>query len=104
MFLTIDEFSTRSASFRRISGQLKDIEKIPFIDKNIYRDNIGDMVLKKYRRKFLPTVFTGGTTGTPLMLYRNYSDYGRERAYTEFAYQALGMGPRRKKQSICAGR
>ena len=75
------------SNFRKI----EDIENLPFIDKNIYRENSDDMVSRRFKKAFLPTVFTGGTTGAPLQLYRSFSDYGRERAYTEYAYKTVGM-------------
>lgn len=75
---------------------LEDIKLLPFLDKDIYRANYDSMVSNKYIKKLLPTVFTGGTTGAPLQLIRNYGDYGRERAYTEFAYKMAGMDHRVK--------
>lgn len=72
-------------------NHMEDMAKLPFIDKSIYRDNGSDLICNKYYKKFMLKVYTGGTTGAPLLLYRSYSDYGRERAYTEYAYRTLGM-------------
>lgn len=83
------EIGFKPSDFRRMG----DIEQLPLMDKKTYRDNIEYMVSRGYPKKLMPTVFTGGTTGEPLMLYRSYGDYGRERAYSDFAYQALGMNP-----------
>lgn len=71
--------------------QLSDIQRLPLLDKDIYRKNINSIVSKRVLKRFLPTVYTGGTTGTPLMLYRSTSDYGRERAFTEYAYKMVEM-------------
>jgi phenylacetate-CoA ligase len=70
---------------------LEDMAKLPFVDKCVCRDNGRDLLSKNYNMKLLPKVYTGGTTGAPLLLYRSLSDYGRERAYTEYAYETVGM-------------
>jgi phenylacetate-CoA ligase len=82
----------RSIGFDPINFKhIEDLTQLPFIDKCVYRENSSDFISKKYIKRLMPTVYTGGTTGAPLLLYRSYGDYGRERAFREYAYRTLGM-------------
>lgn len=81
-------------------SSLNDLQAYPFLNKQIYRDNVDAMVTGNLIKKFWPTVYTGGTTGAPLELYRSFSDYGRERAYMEYAYRMIGMDPASKQVFI----
>ena len=72
-------------------NRIEDISKLPLIDKSICRENCFDLIAKGVNKILVPKVHTGGTTGAPLQLYRSLSDYGRERAYTEYAYRTMGM-------------
>jgi len=74
-------------------SKLSDIQDYPFLDKQMLRDNIDSLVRNRITRKLWPPVYTGGTTGTPLRLYRSASDYGRERAFLEYSQRMMGIDP-----------
>jgi phenylacetate-CoA ligase len=73
--------------------QLADMQNYPLLDKQTLRDSLDSLVTSRIVRKLWPPVYTGGTTGTPLRLYRSISDYGRERAFLEYAYRMVGIDP-----------
>jgi len=88
----------RSVNFDPLKVRtIEDIRVIPFLTKNIYNENRNEIVSNRFPKKFIPKVYTGGTTGQPLLLYRNFGDYGRERAYTEYAYEMAGIDNRARK-------
>jgi phenylacetate-CoA ligase len=63
---------------------LEDIQLIPFVTKEILRNNINDFsnpTLKKVRR-----VTTGGTTGVPFAFYQEYKNTFIERAFIHDIY------------------
>lgn len=61
--------------------KVSDLEKLPFIDKNIVRDNFDKFLSKRLiDRVFIKKAKTGGTTGCPLMLYRDYYSINFENA------------------------
>ncbi|MFA5317704.1 MAG: hypothetical protein WC369_09835 [Dehalococcoidales bacterium] len=48
---------------------LSDLSKLPFLTKEIIRDNLKDMVARNYPANKLEYVTTGGSTGIPLGIY-----------------------------------
>ncbi|MBN1294579.1 MAG: phenylacetate--CoA ligase family protein [Candidatus Latescibacteria bacterium] len=88
-----------SDSFRKINfdpnemHSLDELQRIPFLSKEEYRSNIDKFISKNMPKRLLLKRYTGGTTGEPTPLYRNISDYGREKAFTDYAYSMLGVKP-----------
>jgi phenylacetate-CoA ligase len=60
----------------------KDLEKLPFLTKEIIRENLEDLKAKNYPRSKFEYVTTGGSTGVPLGFYY---EKGTSRAI-EWAY------------------
>lgn len=77
--------------------ELSDIQNYPFLDRAILRGSMDILITSRIVKKLWPLVYTGGTTGAPLGLYRSFSDYGRERAFLEYSYRTMGMDPFAKK-------
>jgi len=48
-----------------------DLRKLPFLTKEIIRENAKDIISKNYPEKKLKFITTGGSTGTPLGFYAN---------------------------------
>lgn len=48
---------------------LKNLNKLPLLEKKDVQDNLNDFISKKSKRFFLHPYETGGTTGTPLKVY-----------------------------------
>lgn len=59
---------------------VKDIEKLPIIDKTMIR-HCSDDLIPSNNKKRLTTASTSGSTGTPLTVYRNYYSILRDYAY-----------------------
>ena len=49
--------------------ELSDLEKIPFLTKELVRENVNDLKAKKFPEKSFEYVTTGGSTGIPLGFY-----------------------------------
>ena len=49
--------------------QIADLKKLPFLTKEIIRDNLRDLTAKNYTQDELEYVTTGGSTGIPLGFY-----------------------------------
>ena len=55
--------------------ELDDIQAFPLLTKQEYRDNLDKIMSKDAKKPFLIRLYTGGTTGTPLPLYRHLNDF-----------------------------
>ncbi len=69
---------------------LRDIKKIPFLTKDIIRDNFEDMVSKKVDKSKLKYITTGGTSGKPFGLYIDYDNDLVEWAYMTNLWSRIG--------------
>lgn len=70
---------------------IQDISQLPILTK---KDIIeaGDLLIsRKYPKVFLRKAFTGGTTGTPLHLYRTLSSIGIEHAFLRRQWDWAGI-------------
>ena len=73
--------------------ELDQIQDFPLLAKDQFRNNIDSFISEGTTKAFLMHAYTGGTTGTPTPLYRNLSDFPRENAFTDHAYQMQDMDP-----------
>ncbi len=61
--------------------KISDLEKLPFLDKRIVRDNLDKFISKRLiDRMIMKKARTGGSTGTPLSLFRDYYSINFENA------------------------
>ncbi|KNY26556.1 phenylacetate--CoA ligase family protein [Pseudobacteroides cellulosolvens] len=61
--------------------KISDLEKLPFLEKRIVRDNLDKFLSKRLiDRVFMKKARTGGSTGTPLSLFRDYYSINFENA------------------------
>ncbi|HML74981.1 MAG TPA: hypothetical protein PKB02_10860 [Anaerohalosphaeraceae bacterium] len=71
---------------------LNDIKRIPILTKQDVL-NAGDAIVSKhYCKQFLRKAHTGGTTGTPLNIYRSIASIGTEHAFVRRQYDWAGLG------------
>ncbi|MBC2709805.1 MAG: phenylacetate--CoA ligase family protein [Desulfosarcina sp.] len=80
-------FDQRGISIANIQN-FQDFKKIPFLTKNIIRENFTELLAKNYKKSKLIPVATGGTTGAPLTLYY---EKGVSRPL-EYAFTVHGLG------------
>lgn len=73
--------------------ELADIQAFPFLTKEQYRDNIDKFISEDMTKAQLRRIYTGGTTGMPIPVYRDLSDSAREEAFTDYVYRMLDMDP-----------
>lgn len=74
--------------FREIGLKIKDLEnfslknlkQLPLLEKKDVQDNLKEFISKKFKKYFLHSYETGGTTGTPLKIF--YSSKSHSRVYS----------------------
>ncbi len=76
---------------------LDDLKKIPFLTKDIIRNNYDKLVAKNFPKRHIKEVQTGGTTGLPLtfMLDKRYSTLN-ELVYLNHMWRRIGYKTRDK--------
>jgi len=67
----------------------KEFEKIPFLTKDILRENLEEIISSKNIKKIKVT--TGGTTGMPMELYVDLDNFTIERAYVDYHWSKVGF-------------
>ena len=70
---------------------IKDIEVIPYLTKDIINENFDDLVSIKYDKKKLKKFITGGSTGEPFQFYIDkVYDGAREKAFIDYLFNEAG--------------
>lgn len=69
---------------------LADINKLPFTDKELIRDNLKDFTSKSINRKKLHYCTTGGSTGIPFGFYYTKENYAVEYGFMHNAWEQTG--------------
>ncbi len=70
---------------------LDDVDIIPILNKKTILKNSKEFVSTKYNPFFLRKAATSGSTGTPLVLYRNYRSIGIEHAFVRRQWEWAGL-------------
>lgn len=82
----------------------EDFLKIPYLTKEIIKENMNDLVSKNYNINKLKLVTTGGSTGTPLGFYVDKKiDAARELAFVDSIYKRVGYKSNLKTVIIRGG-
>lgn len=77
---------------------IEDINKLPIINKEIVRRNLDQL---RTGNKLLTTKgYTSGTTGSPLVVYRDFESILNEHAYIWWYRTKQGLNPKDRKISI----
>jgi len=86
-----DEIGFRPDEFRT----LQDLKKIPFLTKQIIRENRENLISSEFPKKYLKVVKTGGTTGMPLefLLDNRYATL-TEMVYLRHMWKRVDYQPR----------
>ena len=94
-----DERGLKPRDFQR----LDDIKKLPYLTKEIIRENIKDLVARNYPKSKLKYVTTGGSTGLPLGFYHeNKVSQAIEWAFIITLWQRAGYQKRSKRVVFAA--
>jgi phenylacetate-CoA ligase len=75
---------------------LDDIKKFPILTKKHVLEAGDSIISTKYPKGLLRKVRTGGTTGTPMTIYRNLLSIGNEHAFVRRQWDWAGIGFRDK--------
>lgn len=69
-------------------------KKIPILHKNQIRQNLDDLISADANRETIRKDFTGGSTGEPLVIYRdkNYSEYAKADQYRSYEFSGYRQG------------
>lgn len=71
---------------------LEDIKLFPIITKKDLKEGGNDFVSTKFNERFMRTVHTGGTTGTPLPLRRDLRSIQHEHCFVRRQFDWAGVG------------
>lgn len=82
-------------------NKLDDIKLIPFLDKEIIKENMKQLISNKYKKKQIKYVTTGGSTGTPMGFYidKRY-DFEREWAFIANMWSRVGYDIKKKNKMV----
>lgn len=81
----------------------EDLSRIPILEKETVRKDPESFVDETIDKKTLAIVHTSGTTGTPLMLYRDTPAYSAAFAFIEIRFHAIAGMQRRINPSVSIG-
>lgn len=70
---------------------IDDIKHFPVLSKNQVREAGEAIISKKYPKSVLRSARTGGSTGTPMIVYRNWSAIGNEHAFVRRQWDWAGL-------------
>jgi phenylacetate-CoA ligase len=73
---------------------LKDFQKIPILTKNQIRKNLDNLISTNVNKENLRKDFTSGSTGEPLVIYKdkNYSEYTKADQYRSYEFSGYLLG------------
>ncbi len=71
---------------------LADVGRLPIVTKEHVRTAGPDLISTAFRKGFLRGARTGGSTGTPLVIYRDLSSIGYEHAFVRRQWEWAGIG------------
>jgi len=70
----------------------RDLRKIPYLTKDIIRNNLSDLLARNYPKSKIESVTTGGTTGMPLMFYQEkVASESREYSFIFSLWKRVGF-------------
>lgn len=84
-------------------NSLDDFRKLPFIDKDIVRENFDDLRVKSYPAKKTFFVTTGGTSGEPMKFLQSKNVWAKELAFVMNYFSQYDYNPSMIKASFRGG-
>lgn len=78
-----------------------DLKKIPYLTKDIIRENLKDLKAKNYPNYKIEEVTTGGSTGLPMAFYiEGFNQWAKERAFVANEWSKIGYNPNKRNKFI----
>jgi len=90
-------------AIKQVEGDLNDINLLPFVSKELIRDNIKDFTSKEFNTDKLIRVSTSGSTGLPFGFYVRKEDMIREYAVVAYEWGKAGWNLKEKGVSLRGG-
>jgi len=84
-------------------NSIKDFESLPFISKDIVRDNFSDFMAQKYPKNKTFYVTTGGSSGDPMKYLQSNNVWIKELAFGMNYFSQYGYKPSMLKASFRGG-
>lgn len=81
----------------------KDIETIPYLTKEIIRENFDDLLVPHYSKRKRFYVKTGGTTGYPQTFYQSKNVWQKEQAFVQDFFSKFQYTPKVLKAIFMGG-
>lgn len=78
--------------------KFKEIEQLPFITKEIIKENFKEFINPEYKSSFYVT--TGGSTGEPMKFLQSKNIWAKELAFVNFIFSKLDYNPSLLKASF----
>lgn len=79
----------------------QDLKKLPYLTKDIIKENFNDLISKKISQKDLLYLTTGGSSGTPLGFYENKQIAGpREWAFVTHLWKRVGYDVKKRNRFV----
>jgi len=84
-------------------NDFKDIEKLPFINKEIVKENYHNLIAHTYPKKNTFFVTTGGSSGEPMQFLQSKNVWNKELAFVNHFFKEYGYNPNKLKASFRGG-
>ncbi|WP_033542289.1 phenylacetate--CoA ligase family protein [Planococcus sp. CAU13] len=80
---------------------IKDLKKLPYLTKEVIRENFDDLTAKNIPKKHLKLQTTGGSSGTPLAFYEDKrTGVPREWAFVSHIWKRAGFNPKIRQKFV----
>jgi len=110
---TLSYACTHTVYYKKVFDQLqchiddfndfRDIEKLPFINKDIVKENYHNLIAHTYPKKNTFFVTTGGSSGEPMQFLQSKNVWNKELAFVNHFFKEYGYNPNKLKASFRGG-
>ncbi|PVY78305.1 phenylacetate-CoA ligase [Tamilnaduibacter salinus] len=100
LFETLERALTEVPHYRRLTVKKPVLTDFPVLDRSTVANNPEDFVSDAYNKSKLLTIFTGGSTGTPLKIYISKSVRQQTYAFWSRFYRTMDFRIGEKKASF----
>jgi phenylacetate-CoA ligase len=83
--------------------KLEDIQYLPYINKEIVRENYHELIATNYPKKRTFFVTTGGSSGEPMQFLQSKNIWAKELAFVNHFFKSYGYTPKHLKASFRGG-
>lgn len=93
-------FDKNNIRYEQINS-FEDLKKIPYLTKDIIKENLEELISNKYNKNDIKYVTTGGSTGVPMGFYiDDRSDFLREWSFIANIWNRVGYNPKKNNRMV----